>query len=228
MHPAGAAVQGLLYGTATHIISPMRLNSKYFDRIRVKPDEDRRARERHPACEHPDCGKAGGYRAPKGREREGEYHNFCLEHVRAYNKAYNYFSGMDNEAFGSYLKDQATGHRPTWRLGENSWATHNGGRDRSASFRHDARYEDPLGVLGADAAPDSASARRGRALRGPEITALHTLGLEESATPHQIKAQYKKLVKRLHPDANNGSRDNEDKLREIIQAYDRLRSAGLC
>ncbi len=206
----------------------MRLDSKYFDRIRVKPDKERGARERHPACEHPGCGKPGGYRAPKGRNREGEYHNFCLEHVRDYNKAYNYFSGMDNETFGDYLKDQATGHRPTWRLGDNAAATHSGGRKgKAGGFRHDARYDDPLGVLGEDTAA-SASALRGRALRGPEITALHCLGLEESATPHQIKSQYKKLVKRLHPDANNGSRDNEDKLREIIQAYDRLRSAKLC
>jgi hypothetical protein len=206
----------------------MRLNSKYFDRIRVKPDEERRARERHPRCEHPGCDRAGGFRAPKGRDREGEYHNFCLDHVRAYNKAYNYFSGMDNDTFGDYLKDQATGHRPTWRLGETSWATHNGGRSRQAGgFRHNAEYIDPMGFLGPDAAAGASPPPR-RALRGPEITALHCLGLEESATPQQIKAQYKKLVKRLHPDANNGSRDNEDKLREIIQAYDRLRSAGLC
>jgi curved DNA-binding protein CbpA len=43
-----------------------------------------------------------------------------------------------------------------------------------------------------------------------------------------VKAQYKTLVKRLHPDANGGSRANEDKLREIIQAYGRLRETGFC
>ena len=39
-----------------------------------------------------------------------------------------------------------------------------------------------------------------------------------------IKARYKDLVKRLHPDANAGDRSNEDKLREIIRAYNVLRS----
>jgi DnaJ-class molecular chaperone len=34
-------------------------------------------------------------------------------------------------------------------------------------------------------------------------------------------------VKRLHPDANGGDRSMEDKLREIIQAYNYLRTAKL-
>ena len=34
------------------------------------------------------------------------------------------------------------------------------------------------------------------------------------------------LVKRHHPDANGGDRSSEDKLREIIQAYNYLKSSG--
>ena len=44
----------------------------------------------------------------------------------------------------------------------------------------------------------------------------------------QIKARFKALVKRLHPDANGGDRGSEDKLREIIQAYNHLKAAGFC
>jgi curved DNA-binding protein CbpA len=36
------------------------------------------------------------------------------------------------------------------------------------------------------------------------------------------------LVKRHHPDANGGDRTSEDRLREIIQAYNYLKSAGFC
>jgi DnaJ-class molecular chaperone len=36
------------------------------------------------------------------------------------------------------------------------------------------------------------------------------------------------LVKRHHPDANGGDRTSEDQLREIIQAYNYLKSAGFC
>ena len=51
-------------------------------------------------------------------------------------------------------------------------------------------------------------------------------GSDQSA--EQVKSQYKTLVKRLHPDANNGSRANEDTLKAVIQAYDHLRSSGFC
>jgi curved DNA-binding protein CbpA len=35
-------------------------------------------------------------------------------------------------------------------------------------------------------------------------------------------------VKRLHPDANGGSRANEDTLKSVIHAYDTLRASGFC
>ena len=66
----------------------------------------------------------------------------------------------------------------------------------------------------------------GRALRNTELKALQTLGLDEHATPDTVKTQYKTLVKRLHPDANGGSRANEDTLKSVIQAYDHLRESG--
>ena len=61
-----------------------------------------------------------------------------------------------------------------------------------------------------------------------ERKAFDTLGLEIDATAEALKARYKELVKRLHPDANGGDRGSEDRLRQIIQAYQYLRSAGFC
>ena len=68
----------------------------------------------------------------------------------------------------------------------------------------------------------------GRAVRNAELKALHTLGLDETATAEQVKSQYKTLVKRLHPDANGGSRANEETLKAVIHSYDYLRSQGFC
>jgi DnaJ-domain-containing protein 1 len=59
------------------------------------------------------------------------------------------------------------------------------------------------------------------------MKALNTLGLDETADAESIKARYKELVKRLHPDANGGDRSLEDRLREIIHAYNFLKSAKL-
>jgi DnaJ-class molecular chaperone len=54
------------------------------------------------------------------------------------------------------------------------------------------------------------------------------LGLDGTATPAEVKARYKLLVKRHHPDANGGDRSLEERLREIIQAYSYLKSVGFC
>jgi len=52
--------------------------------------------------------------------------------------------------------------------------------------------------------------------------------LEENASGPEIKARFKELVKRHHPDANGGDRASEDKLREIIEAYNYLKKVGSC
>jgi len=205
----------------------MKLDSKYFDKVRIKPRGGaKREPERNVTCEWPECGKPGLHKAPKGRGLEGQYVHFCLEHVKDYNQAYNYFDGMPEGAVLDWQKDARTGHRPTWKLGENSWATHRAGKKpASGGYRHNAGVRDPFTMLGDDATP---SGKPARSIRNAERKALNTLGMDETATPEQIKVQYKTLVKRLHPDANGGSRATEDKLKEVIQAYDYLRSVGLC
>lgn len=213
----------------------MKLNSKYFDRIRIKPDPDR-PRAEDARCEWPGCTAKGAHRAPKGRHAEGQYFRFCVDHVREYNKSYNYFDGMADNDIGEWIKASSTGHRPTWKLGENSWAearrareqkTQKGGR--GSGFRHDSEFNDPHRMFN-----DHAESWRGRRqpdmrpVRNAEAKALDTLGLEHGASAEEIKAQYKTLVKRFHPDANGGSRATEDRFREIVQAYDYLRAAGVC
>src|ERR1700748_1051796 len=95
----------------------MKFDSPLFDRIRVKPSEDRRMLTAHPCCGRPDCMTAATQRAPKGRNREREYWSFCLDHVREYNQSYNFFAGMSDAAVMAYRKDALTGHRPTWKMG---------------------------------------------------------------------------------------------------------------
>ena len=66
-----------------------------------------------------------------------------------------------------------------------------------------------------------------RQLRNLERRSFAALDLEGTESAAEIKTRYKDLVKRLHPDANGGDRSSEDKLREIIRAYNYLRSAKL-
>ena len=68
---------------------------------------------------------------------------------------------------------------------------------------------------------------RRRTLRPLELKSLESLNLSAGAARDEIKARFKELVKRHHPDANGGDKRSEDKLREIIQAYNYLKQAGL-
>ena len=117
----------------------MKLNSKYFDKIRVKPEEDRLARNKVEACEWPGCERPAKHRAPCGRDREGEYYNFCVDHVRQYNKSYNYFTGMKDDEVAAFQTDARSGHRPTWRMGENASA-----KSKAEPQSSGARGFDPL------------------------------------------------------------------------------------
>ena len=65
-------------------------------------------------------------------------------------------------------------------------------------------------------------------MHNAERKAFDTLGLEIDATAIEIKARFKELVKRHHPDVNGGDRSTEDRLVEIIQAYNYLKSAKFC
>ena len=200
----------------------MKLDSPLFNRIRVKPEQERKPAGAMPACQWPGCDGEATHRAPKGRLRENQYWRFCLEHVREYNQSYNFFAGMSDDAVAKYQKEAITGHRPTWKLGQNaSTMNANGRRARPGSFR------DPFNLLGEGGEPGKATSNA-RPIRNAELKALHTLGLDETASKEKVRTQYKTLVKRLHPDANNGSRANEDTLKAVIQAYDYLRSTGFC
>lgn len=199
----------------------MKLDSKYFDKIRVKPSTEKKTREQFPQCEWPGCPRPGPHKAPKGRGAEGQFHQYCTEHVQEYNKSYNYFNGMKDDEVASFQKDAQTGHRPTWKLGQG--ATANVGSKRRTA----ANAKDPFDLF-AEAKEKVGFHPAGRKLRNTELKALQTLGLDDKATPDQVKTQYKTLVKRLHPDANGGSRANEDTLKSVIQAYDHLRSSGFC
>ncbi len=208
----------------------MKLDSKLFDRIRIKPLPEDLVAEDGPACEHPGCRQPGSYRAPKGRHREGQYFQFCIEHVRDYNKAYNYFAGMPDPDVDAYLRDAATtGHRPTWTMGVNADARGGEGPRRAPGWA--SRMSDVFGMFGAGArrarpAADDPGVRR--PLKNMERRSFAVLDLEGSESGEEIKARFKEMVKRFHPDANGGDRSFEDRLREIIQAYGYLRSAGFC
>jgi curved DNA-binding protein CbpA len=209
----------------------MATNSKWFDGIRVsgrgkaggKKGAAKAVSEQ--LCEHPDCDRPGTHKAPRGRGQEGQFYNFCMDHVREYNKSYNYFSGMASDDVAAYQKDAALGHRPTWKMGERGKRP---GTGRNGKTGKTFNYEDPINVLGEDGAEIETPSIERRQLLAQQRRAFETLDLDEAADGELIRTRFKALVKKHHPDVNGGDKSSEHRLREVIQAYNTLKAGGFC
>lgn len=201
-------------------------SSKFFDSIRVKPrgkQPEVKPRDTVAACEWAGCQNKGSHRAPKGRENQREYWHFCLDHVREYNQNYNFFSGMNADAVARYQKDALTGHRPTWKMGAN------GGKKGSeaeidGAFDPFSMFSEINGRANWRKGPEAQPKAETRKVMNAERKALQVMGLGPSATLADVKSKYKALVKQHHPDANGGDRSTEDRLIEIIKAYNYLKT----
>lgn len=164
-------------------------------------------------CDMDGCDAPAEYRAPKSPRALREYWWFCLEHVRAYNSAWDYCKGMTPGQIEAMLRADTGWQRPTWPLG----------RLGGPFFDGEELLHDPLQALRAGRARERHPAEQARApaeLREP----LSTFGLDWPTTLQAVKARYKELAKRHHPDANGGDRAAEERLKTINLAYAALRS----
>ncbi len=163
-------------------------------------------------CSHPGCAEAGDYRAPKSRDALHEYYWFCLEHVRAYNAAWDYYAGMPADEIEQVLRSDTTWQRPTWPLGR-----------MGANRHYDAeRVNDPFGVF--EEAVWERPRERSRPA-SPEENAMQVMDLKMPLTLDVLKARYKELCKLHHPDANGGDKGSEERFKQIGQAYKTLRES---
>jgi hypothetical protein len=167
-------------------------------------------------CEHSGCTAEGLYRAPKSRDRLTDYYVFCLDHVRDYNRTWDYYRGMSQDQIEAHIRFDTVWQRPTWPLG-NLGAQH--GRDPLDEIR------DGFGFFHERARERQEAEERWKP-RTAEEKALSVLGMKPPALFAEIKARYKELVKRLHPDANGGDKDAEEQLKLINQAYSTLKQAA--
>ncbi len=194
-------------------------SARFKSDIRIKPDGAKRREPEVRLCAAKNCPEPGNCRVPKSRENLSEYIWCCPAHARAHNESWDFFKGMDDEAIERFRDDAILGHRPTWPLGK-----------RTAKAR---MGQAPLGVddghalFESDGETATTVRRPERQLSRLQITAMDTLQLAHNATLIEIKARYKELVKRFHPDANGGDRGAEERLKQVIKAYGVLRASGL-
>lgn len=179
-----------------------------------------RKRGAHKLCDAPGCTDSGDHRAPKGRDRMSEYFWFCRAHAKDYNESWNYHAGMTPKEMEKHLWSQMLGDRPLWPLGARMGRF----QDRMRRWFDDKRA-DPYRFFEEERQAEKAWRERQEAERPATADgqALAVLGLTGAADLATIKAQYKRLAKRYHPDANGGDKAAEEQLKLINEAYTLLK-----
>jgi DnaJ-domain-containing protein 1 len=174
-------------------------------------------------CAEPGCVNAGEFRAPTQHsaagpmQGPGQYAYFCLEHVRAFNARYDWFSGMSREEI-----EEAQRPAAGWENAARFFAQ--AGVDSPPKW---ADFQDPLDAISArfkDGIRRGTAAQNSR-FPAEERRALETLGLDETADLRAVRSNYSKLVRQFHPDRNGGDRRYEKKLQSVIEAYQVLKSS---
>lgn len=202
----------------------MTLDSKIFVGLKsTRKTTAARAEPIGPKCQWDGCDKSGTNRAPIGQAAEGLYFQFCLEHVKEYNKGYNYSTALSDPTVARYQKEAAAGSRQTYGTASSSAtemplpSTARSGSAKAINARKQAaqRLAEKINA-------------KARKLKVLEAKAFETLGLSPDATPAEIKSRYKERLKMHHPDANQGDRNSEAELRASIEAHKILKLNGFC
>ena len=162
-------------------------------------------------CEMPGCSHTGGHKAPKHRALN-EYYDFCVDHVREYNKAWDFFFGMSQHEVQNHIEKSHYGDRPTWKYGINGVT--------EESLLHAAQN-----TYNQDEPPENREERRHIDTSTPEYEAMAIMGLEPPVTLDEIKTRYKTLAKKHHPDLNKDDPQAEELLKKINMAYTILKLA---
>ncbi|WP_298161674.1 J domain-containing protein [Brevundimonas sp.] len=193
------------------------------DVLRLKPGEK--------PCDWPDCTKAATAKAPKSRERLNDFYEFCQSHAGEYNKGWNFYAGMNEAQVRAAQENEAmTGGRPTWEMkaGKNSReAAAFASKMGTANTTGAGSWQDSFGLFGRRVREQAVREEEGLRIGKLERQALADLDLDLRTDKPGIKARYHELLKRFHPDLNQGDRGAEAKLQRVIKAYKTLKKAGL-
>jgi hypothetical protein len=160
------------------------------------------------ACAWAGCTLSGDYKAPKSRASLNVYQWFCLEHVQAFNKNWNYFEGMNEDQIYAFQKEALLGHRPTWK-----------------SDIREAQLEEKLEAalhrfFGRKPTPEQLASLK--PINAKDKQALAVLDLDHPVDAKTIKKQYRTLVKKHHPDVTGNDEKAAEIFKRISDAYHHL------
>ena len=162
-------------------------------------------------CEWSNCKENGEFKAPLEKDNSKSYRWLCEDHIKLFNKNWNYFDGMGQNEIENFIKSDLTWHRPTQKFGSSdnffSILWNNALNDNFNFFKQ----EKVINSLG------------GNKLSEKDKDAFKIMELEINAGWPIIQKKFKTLVKKLHPDRNAGNKEFENKLKKITLAYSHLK-----
>ena len=163
-------------------------------------------------CDWHNCNKIGEYKAPVERDNSKKYRLLCLEHIKEFNKNWNYFAGMNDKQIYEFLKSDMTWHKPTQSFSSSDnffkvlWS--NTLKDEMDKFKFNNDFNNMNKFK----------------FNNSDIKAFDILGIAVGIKWEKIQEKFKKLVKRFHPDMNAGNKIFEEKLKIITLAYTQLKN----
>ena len=162
-------------------------------------------------CDSPKCNEKGEYRAPKSRVMLNKYFYFCLDHIKEYNKSWDFYKGMSVEQIENSMRSDTFWDRPSWPL-KNSFKN---------IFDEFNEYVEDFVKNDDDKINDTYFKNKllDESLSLEEAKALKELDLKMPISLEKIKKNYKKLVKIFHPDVNGNNKDAEEKFKQINESY---------
>ena len=162
-------------------------------------------------CEWDKCKEVGDFKAPIEKDNSKKFRWFCREHIKLFNKNWNYFEGMTQYEIENFLKSDITWHRPTQEFGSS---------DNFFNILWNNTLDDKFKIYQEDKLFDL---RKRKKLSEKDRDAFKIMELESNADWVMIQKRFKTLVKKFHPDKNSGNKKYEDKLKKITLAYSHLK-----
>ena len=140
-----------------------------------------------------------------------EYFQFCLDHIKEYNKSWDFYKGMSVEQIENSMRSDTFWDRPSWPL-KSSFKN---------VFDEFNEYVEDFVKTEDDKIKDSYFKNKlvDENLTMEEAKALKELDLKMPISLEKIKKNYKKLVKIFHPDVNGNNKDAEEKFKQINESY---------
>ncbi len=174
-------------------------------------------------CDISGCPERGDFKAPKSRDALKSYYWFCIEHVREYNQNWDFFKGMSQAEIEKNMSKTAVWDRPTWR---STQAGFNEDKIRRAAYEgfsaRDTIFHD-FGMHGNGDNEESNARIDVGSIPHPAVEALAVMDLQPPVEWEDVKARYKTLAKRYHPDTNSTDKNAEEQLKKINLAYSILK-----